>query len=220
MIKVMRLDWSAMKYYQKRFLVIPISLFIVGWHSTIFLIPMGTFLCFLCSVDVFAVEEKGDLNRLYLTLPIERKAIVTGRYLLSFLFAACGMLLGGVLMPLANKVSLSKWYLDGKWLFAIISFSMLAFALMTLFMYPMLFKLGYQKGKLWGLYLPLVVFGGLYIALMEYPLISGNAAFITDLLIYASEHMLQAGGGMLGMAAAVLAVSWMLSLRIYEKREF
>ncbi len=123
-------------------------------------------------------------------------------------------------MPLANRISLSKWYPSASWLYALFSFSVLLSACFSLFMYPLLFKLGYQKGKLWGMYLPLGVFGLACIALMEYQLISGNETFITDLLIYASGHRLLVSGGMLGTAALVFAASWALSMHVYSKREF
>ena len=39
---------------------------VTGGYSSIYLIPLGVFLLFSFSVNTFAAEEKGDLNRLYL----------------------------------------------------------------------------------------------------------------------------------------------------------
>ena len=63
MLKMLRLNWSAMKCYRIRFLMIPVCLFVMGCLSPIFLVPMGAFLLFSFSLNPFAVEEKGDLNR-------------------------------------------------------------------------------------------------------------------------------------------------------------
>ena len=58
MFRMLRLNWSAMKCYRVRFLIIPVCLFVVGWFSSIFLVPMGVFLLFSFSLNPFAVEEK------------------------------------------------------------------------------------------------------------------------------------------------------------------
>ena len=104
MLKMLRLNWSAMKCYRIRFLMIPVCLFVMGCLSPIFLVPMGAFLLFSFSLNPFAVEEKGDLNRLYLTLPVDRRSVVLGRYVLSFLLFAVGGQLGYDNMPQAKKV--------------------------------------------------------------------------------------------------------------------
>lgn len=219
MLKMMKLDWRSTKHYRARFLIIPVCLLLIGYFSTIYLLPMGVFLLFSCSVDPFAIEEKCDLNRLYLTLPVKRRQVVLGRYLLSFIFFVTGEALGLALMPLANQFSHSKWYPDMKWSLALISFGFLFYALLSLFMYPVLFKLGYQKGKIWGYYIPAALVCLLYIIVMEYDHYVGGK-FITNLLIYASEHSLTVTCGISGAGAAALAFSCFLSLKIYSRREF
>ncbi len=220
MLKMMRLDWRSMKRYRVKLLVIPVCLLLTGWFSTIYLVPMGVFLLFSFSVDPFAMEEKCNLNKLYLTLPIKRRQVVLGRYLLSFLLFTAGVLLGLALMPLANLFSLSKWYPDLKWSLALVSFGFFFYALLSLFMYPTLFKLGYQKGKIWGYYIPAMLVCLLYILVFEYDIIFAEGKFITSLLIYASEHSLAVTCGISGAGAAALALSCLLSLKIYARREF
>lgn len=220
MLKMIKLNWSAMKCYRIRFLLIPVCLFTVGWFSAILLIPMSAFLLFSFSLNPFAVEEKGDLNRLYLTLPVHRQAIVTGRYLLSLLLFAASVLLGLVMMPVANLVSLSKWYPDFRWNLALISLSFLFYGIMSLAMYPLLFKVGYQKGKIWGYYVPAILICLLYVAVVEYDILIGNGTFLFDLLVYASKHLPAVSGGMFAAGGALLAFSWLLSARLYARREF
>lgn len=209
-----------MKYAHKRFFVIPVCLMIIGWFSPIILVPMSVFLLFCFSINPFAVEEKGDLNRLYLTLPIKRNTIVTGRYAFAFLFYVVSVLLAFALMPLANLISLSKWYPDYKWVLALLAFSFLLHAVMSLSMYPLLFKLGYQKGKFWGFFLPLIVFSLIFIIAIEYDIMVKNGTFIFDLLVYASEHLLLVSGGMFALGAILWAASYLLSGRLYARREF
>ncbi|WP_251207721.1 ABC-2 transporter permease [Acetatifactor aquisgranensis] len=220
MLRMLRLNWSAMKCYRIRFLIIPGSLFVTRCFSPVLLVPMGTFLLFSFSLNPFAIEEKGDLNRLYLTLPVQRRTIVTGRYVLSFLLFAAGALLGLAMMPLANLVSFSKWYPGFSWKLALVSFSFLFYGVMSLAMYPLLFKVGYQKGKVWGYYVPALLVCLAYIALIEYDMLLGNGTFIFDLLVYASDHILIVSGGMFTAGGILLALSYLLSARLYGRREF
>ena len=84
----------------------------------------------------------------------------------------------------------------------------------------MLFKLGYHKGKFWGMYVPLGIFAIAYVTFLTYNQLPGNEKLILNVLVYASEHMLLVSGGILILAAALLMISYLLSLRIYAKREF
>lgn len=220
MFKLMKLDWSAMKYYHIRFLAIPVALLVTGWLSSIYLVPLGVFLLFSFAINSFGVEEKGDFNKFYLILPVKRRTVVGGRYALSFALYLVGVLLGTALMPLANLYSLSKWYPDLRWMLALLSFSFLFYGLMSLAMYPVLFRLGYQKGKMWGYYVPAIVICLIYIAVLEYDTIVRGGTLILELFIFASEYTLAVSGGMLVLGAALLGISYLLSVRAYERREF
>lgn len=220
MLNMIRMDWAAMKYYQKRVLVVFICLLIMGFVSPIYLVPGAVLISFAFSLNPFAVEEQGDLSRLYLTLPVKRNQVVAGRYALSIIMVSCGILLGFLFMPIANRISFSKWYPSLEWILAIAAFCILFYALMNIFMYPLLFKLGYHKGKFWGMYMPLGVFAMAYAIFLAYNQIPGNEKLIFNMLVYASEHMLLVSGGMLALAAVLLTVSYRLSLKAYLKREF
>ena len=114
---------------------------------------------------------------------------------------------------------MSRWYPDLKWVLAIVATSFFLFALMTLAMYPILFKLGYQKGKLWGYYIPAFLVCLVYGAVMGYETMTGGT-FLHELLLYASEHVLIVSFGIFGLGAVILTVSVLLSMRIYSRREF
>lgn len=219
MFKMLKLDWAAMKSYRAKCLLIPVCLLLAGWFTSIYLVFLGIFLLFSFSVNSFVVEEKDKLDKLYLTLPLRRKQVVAGRYLLSFLLFLAGLLLGLLLMPLVNLYSLSRWYPDLDWILALLSSGFLLYALMSLSMYPVLFGLGYQKGRIWGYYIPAILFGLAGMGVVEYDIMVGGI-FIRDLLIYASEHTLVVSGGLLGIGVVVLAVSLLLSWKIYARREF
>lgn len=221
MLKMLKLDWLAVKTYRAWMLLIPFWILYIGWFtSAIHLLPMCVFLFLTLAMNPFVVEEKGDLNRLYLTLPVKRRDVVAGRYVYSFIMLLCGLVSGMVLTPVVNLMSKSKWYPGFEWYLTIIALCFLYYALMCIFMFPPLFKLGYHKGKYIGFYVPAFVAG---IAYGLFAVMSGylqDGMFITNFLIYASENMLLVSGGMMILALAILYLSYYLSQRIYARREF
>ncbi len=218
--KMIALDWRAMKCYQIRVLLLPIFAFGVGCvYSPIVVIPCIVLMCLSFSVNPFAVEEKGALNNLYLTLPVKRNSIVTGRYALSLLMLVCGILLGIPLMSLANLFSLSKWYVGVKGLIVLISLSYLLYTFFNLFMFPILFRLGYHKGKFWGFYLPCLVFAVLFGTYYTITLLPGYGTLTINFIQYASDNILLISGGMIVLATLLLYLSYVASIQLYAKRD-
>lgn len=58
--KMIALDWRAMKYYQKRVLLLPVFVLIIGWQNALMIIPFSVMMFLSFSVNPFAVEEKGS----------------------------------------------------------------------------------------------------------------------------------------------------------------
>lgn len=218
--KMVALDWRAMKFYQIRCLLLPIFIFVLGFYSPLAVIPMSVFMALSFSINPFAVEEKGALNNLYLTLPVRRKSIVAGRYLLSIIMLLCGIALGLLIMPLVNRFAISQWFIGTEGLLVIVALSYLLYAILNLFMFPVLFKLGYQKGKFWGFYLPVVFFAllfGAYSAITQLP---QYKSLTLDFIVYASENLLVVSGIVVALATAVLFLSYAISLKLYSERDF
>lgn len=218
--KMIALDWRAMKVYQIRILLLPVFVLILGFYSPLLVIPISVFLFLSFSVNPFAVEEKGELNNLYLTLPVRRKSIVAGRYLLSIIMLLCGIAIGSLLMPLANRLSVSKWFIGIEGFMVVIALSYLLYAILNLFMFPVLFRLGYNKGKFWGFFLPVVFFSlllGMYSTITYLP---GNKTLTLDILVFASENLLMVVGSIVVLATILLILSYMISLKLYSKRDF
>lgn len=218
--KMIALDWRAMKYYQIRLLLLPVFVFIFGVYSPLTVIPMSVFLSLSFSLNPFAVEEKGELNNLYLTLPVRRKSIVAGRYILSIIMLLCGIAIGILIMPLANKLSISKWFIGIEGFIVVISLSYLLYAILNLFMFPILFRLGYHKGKFWGFYLPMGFFALLFGAYSAITHLPGNKTLTLNFIVYASENLLMVSGSIVVLATMLLILSYMISLKLYSKRDF
>ena len=87
-------DWNAMKCFHLRIFLLPVISLAAGFITALLVVPTNVFMFLFFSVNTFAVEEKGDLNKLYLTLPIKRSSVVAGRYALSIGMGLVGLVTG------------------------------------------------------------------------------------------------------------------------------
>ena len=219
--KLIALDWHAVAMANKlSILICPVLIFFVGYiTSQILVIPFSMWVVLSYSTNPFYSEEKGELNNLFLTLPVKRRKIVAGRYVSSLILLLLGVIMGLAIMPVVRHFSNSQWWLSVESNIAIVAVSILLFAVFNLFMFPLLFKLGYQKGKVWGLYLPAVVFVVLYFGYNIIMVVSDrNITF--EFLVFAGENMLLVSGGVMLLSVFILLLSFRLSLRVYLRRDF
>ena len=218
-VKMAALDWRSMKVYQIRGLLLPAIAFALGmFYSPIVIMPVCVIFCSSFASNTFAVEDKGDLNNFYLTLPLKRNTVVAGRYFLSLIILLCGVAVGVLALLITNPISLSlsKWYIGLKGHITIIALSYLMYALLEVFRYPVLFRLGYTKGRFWGIMFP-AIFGGLLMGV--YFSVASTSALI-NFIVFASENIFFVIGGMAVLATGLLAVSYFVSVRMYSKRDF
>ncbi len=230
MAKMVKLDWASMKYYRKQmFIILPWIIISFGLMGEELLIPILGF-CMMCySVNPFAVEEKGMLNHLYLTLPVTRKAIVRARYGLALIMQFIGIAAGIVITIAASallhgRVILSfshTFEVNFTNVFFIVCLTLLIYSVMNLATFPVLFKLGYAKGKAWGYYVPVMgvfMLGYVFAVLITY---SGSfAVWVSSALEWTFIHPAAAAAVMLGLSSLIVMLSYVLSCRIYGKREF
>lgn len=220
MARMALFDWNAMKCFRLRIFLLPVISLAAGFITALLVVPTNVFMFLFFSVNTFAVEEKGDLNKLYLTLPITRSSVVAGRYALSLGMGLIGLVTGIPLAVLADHFSLSHYYGPIGWFLPVITISCLLFSVFNLCMFPILFKLGYSKGKFWGMLIPIALFAALYGVWVIISSLPENKYLLFNILEYASQNMLLVNGGMLVAATLILILSFLLSKGLYANREF
>ena len=102
---------------------------------------------------------------------------------------ALGFICAAILMPIANIFSTSKWYVGVKGYFLLISACYLLYAVLNLCMFPILFKIGYQKGKFLGFYFSLLfstILLFIFNIISTFP-VNENTEF--DIIMWATENM-------------------------------
>ena len=222
--KMASLDWYAMKLYQKLVFMTPLFFFIYGMAGSVFVIPLGVLYCAGLSTWVFSVEDKGDLNRLYLTLPVKKHEIVAGRYLLSLIMSIVGVVMGIGITFIVNNSGFplfvgDKYLINGTLLLTVTAIACLLYAVYIFCSFPLLFMIGYQKGKFFSISCLMVIFCG-----FAFPLVmigeSGKESLINRFLHFAAENIFLLNGIIFSTAAAILALSYFISVKAYTKRDF
>jgi ABC-type Na+ efflux pump permease subunit len=103
----------------------------------------------------------------------------------------------------------------------ILCVSLLVCAVLNLSMFPIMFKVGYLKGRMWGLYLPVIVVGSLIVAFWLLCVNNGSVqAWVDQAEIWVAGSATWIAIIFLAIAALLLALSYTLSCRIYAKRDF
>jgi len=196
------------------FLIPAVSLFL-GWlTSSVLVIPMGIYMCLVSCINMFYIGDKG-VDALLYTLPVSRKDIVKGGYILSLVCVPLSVIIGFILMPVTNAVHTVGVLHNFEYSLTIIAVSYFIFAILNIVMFPLLFRFGYGKAKYFAYYLPIFAFGFALGTLVGF---GEEVAF--KFLDYANENPLYVNGSIFISAAIITFLSYRMSVKLYSKREF
>lgn len=154
-----RLDLYTLKSQMAMFLVIPvIAVFFSLMGSTLAVLGFSAvWLVILINTNLFAIEEKYGLERLYSSLALDKKSVVLGRYIsttLNYLFTFFVITIIGILISFVQGYHNSiDDFIKGFCL------SLLAFSLISAIQLPIYFWAGYTKGRFLSLIPFLIIVG-------------------------------------------------------------
>ncbi|MCL2388716.1 MAG: ABC-2 transporter permease [Defluviitaleaceae bacterium] len=230
MLNMMRLDLLGMKSFRLNMflrMLIPIALLLFS-SEPIFVILMAAYFMQDNVFYTFVTEEKGQLNHLYMTLPVNRKIIVRARFLLILIFLLVGITIGTILSIVGSMLLYGRTIIlphsfvpSFNAMLLTISVSVLICGIVNLPSLPILLKTGYIRGKLIGFYLPscaMAVF-----ILVATVLVNEYEPFrevVFPIVEWALRNTLSTSAVLLGVAVLLFAASYFLAQRVYAKREF
>ncbi len=207
-LKLIKLDRSLVKPYNRYFLIIFIMPLLVIYSFKDFAMGVSFYMIMgatTCSYT-FSVAEKNDINRLYGLLPVTKKDIVTARYLFT---ALMGVIIAAVAI-VSNAVLLTVFevpFTTGQVLSGIGS-ALVIYFLFTAVQLPGYFKFGAIKGRFFA-FIPLI---GLFFL----GWVSQGLASIVDTDKY-SLAILNSPSGMLICMILLCVVIYGISLGITNK---
>jgi len=229
MLSMMKLDWLGMRKYRANLIIAPLMACGMGiLFGTGLILPYLVWGMFNASLYCFDAEEKGQLNQLYLTLPISRGTLISARYVMSLILQFIGIAAGIFFTLIFSAIMYDRTLLmkhtfspSPESLILIICGSLFFCAFMSLTIHPILHKFGYAKAKIFGYTLPICVVASLVVAfVLMANYFDAVGEFVNSTLQWAFKNTFLVSFIMLGITALLLAASYMLSQRVYAKREF
>lgn len=209
-IKFTKLDVFTMKsYFNMNLVLLPvIMLFSYMGSSTLTLYITCSWFVALMISNVFAIEEKNNLSRLYGTLSIKLRDIVLGRYifiLLNFVLTVFIITILSIVVLFFKSKSI-----DIQEIILGISTSFLVFSAIVGVQIPIFFKMGYLKARFWSL-IPYII----VLTLVLMTSLIDKISFVIDFIIYNQGIF-----SILGLIASfiILVVSYKISFLLYESR--
>lgn len=202
-------DFYMIGKYCRGYMVIMLIFLFVSFagEGNLFFLFYPCVLPGLITVTLLAYDEREKWNLYEGTLPVTRAQIVSGKYSISLILGGCVLALISIVQGIAGIARGGAG--GGGYLMPL--FCMALFVLLVpAFILPFVFRLGAERGRI--AYVVVIV---------------GAAACIATLLGVRTTETgfmlkLPTGAGAAGLliGAAAFALSWLLSVRIYEKREF
>lgn len=155
--RIAKLDFFTMKSQAVLYaiMILIISMFSFMDSSIIVLFITGAWFTALMASNIFVVQEKNNLDRLYGSVSVELKDIVLGRYIFAFSNYAISLV---TVIAVSLIVSLFQdMLIDVSNILLGFSLSLLIYSIITGIQMPLFFKLGYTKAKMWAIVPFLVV---------------------------------------------------------------
>lgn len=163
----------------------------------------ATILMGMLSHSLLAIEERDGSDKYYLICPVSKKQLVAEKYVLSVIFVAVISLAIAVLEVIKST--------DINTVFFILSLVVSVGLVFPSISMPIMFRFGYAKGKILFMCL-----GGL---------IGASSAFIVNAGSFVADSLALELNGFLpliliGGSVVIFALSCLLSIKLYQKREF
>lgn len=180
------------------------------------LMMFGAMMCLISSIlpqSVIGEDEQSGWNRYCLTMPVKRSQYISEKYLFTLIFIIFFALLAslGVIILLVRTTGF-----DIKEYFLVLSGMMSGAVVMMSLELPLIFRFGTKKGVLLFTASFLVVIIGV-LSLIFWVVSDGTGQQFLKWL-QETDHLILALC-ILSANAVIYTVSWLLSIRLYQKRE-
>ena len=155
--RIAQLDFFTMKSQAVLYaiMVLIIVMFSIMDSSIIVSFITGAWFTALMASNIFIIQEKNNLNRLYGSVSVELKDIVLGRYIFAFSNYVISLV---TVIAVSLIVSLFRdMFIDVANILLGFSLSLLIYSIITRIQMPLFFKMGYTKTKMWAVVPFLVV---------------------------------------------------------------
>lgn len=209
--RIAKLDFFTMKSQAVLYaiMVLIIVMFSIMDSSITVSFITGAWFTALMASNIFVIQEKNNLNRLYSSVSVELKDIVLGRYIFAFSNYVISLV---TVIAVSLIVSLFRdMFIDVSNILLGFSLSLLIYSIITGIQMPLFFKLGYTKAKIWAVVPFLVVM--LLVIIPSF--ITVLSTFIQSVM--SNQSMIIAVG--IVASGVIQLISYKIAVIAYRKRK-
>ncbi len=200
--------YMAMKYC-RTYVIIAVAFSLLSvWGDTSFLLAYPVLLASVIPVNLIAYDEKSKWSSYSGVFPYSRQQLVSVKYLMALIslaFAIIFVLMGQIARMLINNA------FDVSVVLSLVALLPAMGILAPSLMLPAIFKFGAEKGR--------IVFYTIICAVCAaFGILGaiGEEADLTNLMISMQSWLIPV---ITSVSVVVLAASWLLSIRLYKKKE-
>jgi hypothetical protein len=204
-------DLLLIKGNVKTFVIIVIGFLVMtlsNSSSISFIIPF--FVVMMC-ISTFSYDEYNKWNSYAITLPGGRDIIVRSKYITTLILIITSSLISFVLALIMGNI---KDNINYDSLFSTLIGGLFGISLVMSIMYPLIYKFGNEKGRL---FLFIAVFITTVIGGIIATTISGLGIKPPNIIIYINKYGMYLAPG---LSIIMLYISYLISLKIYKKKDF
>lgn len=217
-INFVKLDFLTLKPYAKSIMMLPllgifmsVAMKTTSWLTTYFMVGIVMIVTY-----PFSISETNNMDILYATLPLNRRAIVRGRYA----FALTSNILVCALTVVLSLILTAVLRLENSTSELIMTSAILLplFSLITAIQFPLYFKWGYSKVK-WVSMMPFLVIFLLFIlagSIVEMLNINIDLSFLETI---AEMSPVLISIPVVIVTLALQGVSYLISCKLYVHRD-
>ncbi|MEG6615191.1 ABC-2 transporter permease [Peptococcaceae bacterium 1198_IL3148] len=172
-------------------------------------------ICYILVATACAQDEKNKADVMLNSLPIKRSTIVGAKYVLAIVIFAIGTVAYLAIMQAMKFIGLPLQVYPIT--LANCLGTLLAISLLNGIYLPIYFKLGYIKSR----FINLILFFSLFAGISSIATLLGDSDGLPNLISFVNSYSeLQIAIMIVMLTLAILALSYTVSLKVYNSREF
>ena len=216
MLGLLEKDLRLLKGQKNFFLIILlITVFLSLNSEDNFAVTYLTFIAGFLTISSFGYDDNGNCMPFLLTLPVSRTLYVKSKYVLGFLLTFIGWAAGMVISMVTALLHKAPPTVEAvlfqlAWVFL--------WMIMLSFVLPMLFKFGAEKGRMATLAMMLVFMAIVFVFTKLAETLGMDVDACLEAL--AGQQIVVLVAGMAAAALIILLISYSISVKIIQKKEY
>ncbi|MBR4869302.1 MAG: ABC-2 transporter permease [Oscillospiraceae bacterium] len=194
-------DLYMTKAYLRAFVILMVGFIFLSAFSAenAFFLFYPAILAGTIPFSLIAYDERSKWNQYCETLPVSRKTVVSARYIVALGFFFAVFLLTAIIKPFSPAFSFESYISD---LCLLLTMGLLTPTVLL----PLVFRFGVERGRLFY-YIIIGVFCALSVTAADISHLTGSFRGVPLFLLPL-------------VTLVLFALSWLISIRIYERKEF